>query len=255
MKIVNLVFSPTGGVKKVATELAAAWANEEVVEIDLTNKDTDFSQISLLDADACYICFPVFEGRVLKVIQDRLAAMKKDKLPTVMVAVFGNRAIDDALLEMRDEISKMGYVPVAAISASVQHSSLPQFAAGRPDADDKAELRAFNEQIKERILSGFVPEKLEVPGNYPYCVLRAPNLKPMTSDECISCGACAQSCPTGAIPVDEPNTTDVDKCVGCMRCIRICPVQARDIDHEKVDKFLSKLAKIFIERKPNTLYL
>ncbi len=47
------------------------------------------------------------------------------------------------------------------------------------------------------------------------------------SDECISCGACAGGCPTGAISEgDGKYVVNPAECVECGACADVCPVGA-----------------------------
>ena len=48
------------------------------------------------------------------------------------------------------------------------------------------------------------------------------------TDECIACGACAGTCPVGAIALDEGKGIYVinDECVDCGACEDGCPVAA-----------------------------
>lgn len=47
------------------------------------------------------------------------------------------------------------------------------------------------------------------------------------SDECISCGACAATCPCEAISEGaEHFEIDPEKCVDCGSCAAGCPVEA-----------------------------
>lgn len=46
----------------------------------------------------------------------------------------------------------------------------------------------------------------------------------VVSDECVACGACADTCPVGAITVGEKAVVDADVCVDCCACEDVCPV-------------------------------
>ena len=47
------------------------------------------------------------------------------------------------------------------------------------------------------------------------------------SDECISCGACADVCPVEAISEgDGKFVIDAEKCIDCGACADVCPVGA-----------------------------
>ena len=47
------------------------------------------------------------------------------------------------------------------------------------------------------------------------------------SDDCISCGSCAENCPVGAISEgDGKYVINPDLCVECGACAEVCPVGA-----------------------------
>ncbi len=46
------------------------------------------------------------------------------------------------------------------------------------------------------------------------------------TDSCISCGACAGSCPVGAIVDNGAYAIDADSCIDCGACAGSCPVGA-----------------------------
>ena len=47
------------------------------------------------------------------------------------------------------------------------------------------------------------------------------------SDECISCGVCAENCPVECIAEGEHKyRIDPERCIECGTCLEVCPVAA-----------------------------
>jgi ferredoxin len=46
------------------------------------------------------------------------------------------------------------------------------------------------------------------------------------TDTCTACASCEESCPMGAITIDDTADIDGDKCIGCGLCISVCPEEA-----------------------------
>jgi heterodisulfide reductase subunit A-like polyferredoxin len=42
-------------------------------------------------------------------------------------------------------------------------------------------------------------------------------------DLCTACGTCAETCPFGALSVEEISILDWEKCMGCGVCVEKCP--------------------------------
>lgn len=252
MAVYSVFFSPTGGTKKVMDHVASAWT--DVVEVDLSDPAADYSAYRFTANDVCLIGFPVFEGRVPPIVLERLKKMSANSTPCVMVAVFGNRAINDALLELKNEIMPLGFLPYGAVSAVAQHSNLPMYGVGRPDADDIAQLDEFSAKLKEAARGALKP--VDVPGKEPYIVIPiSPWYPELDAEKCVGCGICADKCPVSAIDRNDLSRLDTEVCAKCVRCVSVCPTGARYLDSERQQAIAERLAKLFHERKPNVLYI
>lgn len=250
----QLIFSPTGGTQRVADLLTCTLWND-AVEIDLMDRALDQGTAPAFTAeDCCLVAVPSFGGRVPAPAQRRLARMTGGGARAILVAVYGNRAYDDTLLELRDTLMAAGFRPVAAVAAVAEHSILRQFAAGRPDEADVLELAGFTQAIWQRLDSGQVPELLAVPGKQPYQPYSGLPIQPRCTSACDGCGHCAKVCPVGAIDPAAPHKTDGDKCITCMACAARCPRRARRLGRLVRFAAARKLKKACAGRKPNQLF-
>lgn len=254
MKLYNIVFSPTGGTRKVADALCAGFSLP-VQMIDLCDRNLDFSSFHFEPGDICVISVPSFGGRVPVTAAQRMAAMRGSGAWAVLVAVYGNRAIDDTLIEMKDLVTAAGFRCGAAVSAVAEHSIARCYAAGRPDNSDTAELTEFGQAIAKKLNSESACSDAEVPGNRPYRNFGGVGMIPMPGDTCTGCGSCAALCPTGAISDQDPRQVDTVLCISCMRCVAVCPEHDRHAEAAKVAATEAKLAKLCADRKPNELFL
>lgn len=250
----KIYFSPTGGTKKVTDILADEW-NCQKTEIDLTVPDTKYEEIIFTEDDVCMIAIPVFEGRVPKTAVTRLKKMKGNRSTAIMVAVYGARAVDDAMIELKDILEEQGFCCRAGIFAIAEHSILHIYGQGRPDDNDRAKLKEFSKEIKEKYLSGSLSDSVCVPGNRPYTEMGGMPYTPTANESCILCGKCAADCPAEAIPKDNPRATDPEKCIFCMRCVVKCPTHARDFDPNLIRSFQEKMAPVFAGERHNELFL
>ena len=137
-------FSPTGGTKKVSGIFAAA-VGKEAVWHDLGDKQTVIEQPQ---GELIAVAAPVFAGRIPSVVREKIKMLCGEGKKAVAIAVYGNRAYEDALLEMNDILMQAGFTVIAAAAFVAQHSIVPEVGAGRPDAEDEKEIRAFAEAVK-----------------------------------------------------------------------------------------------------------
>ena len=213
-------FSPTGGTKKVSSIFADAM-EKEVIWHDLGSKEP---MMEKPEGEMTVVASPVFGGRIPSVVREKIEKFSGTGKKAVTIAVYGNRAYEDALLEMNDILTKCGFTVIASGAFVAQHSMAPEVGAGRPDGEDEKEIHKFAETVK----NSTAVENVQVPGNRPYKPEMNMPVAPISLPSCTKCGKCVTVCPTNAISVaDGAVITDIEKCILCMACTHICTEQAR----------------------------
>ena len=252
MKLHQIIFSPTGGTRRVSEMLCQGMGTESEVT-DLCVKAADLRLPEIREDDLVVVAMPVFAGRVPALAVERLRMVNAHGAKCVVVAVFGNRAYDDALLEMQDVASEMGFRVIAAVAAVAEHSIIRKYGQGRPDADDAQTLLQFGADIMRKA-EGDVCTMPQVPGHRPY---KKPGMVPQPKGRrgCNHCGVCARQCPADAIPLTDPKTVDAAKCISCMKCVLVCPTGVRRIGVVMNYLATQGLKKVCATRKENELHL
>ena len=253
MSVFEMVFSPTGGTEKVSGLVAGA-LDGNAVTVDLTDNGLDFGAVSMTKDDVAVISVPSYAGRVPAVAVERLSMVRGNGARVVLVCVYGNRAFEDTLVELEDVAKRAGFRVVAAVAAIAEHSVARQFAAGRPDAQDVAQLAEFAQRIRQKLLDGDASEP-SIPGNRPYKQAGVVGMLPETTEDCVSCGACAAACPVRAIDKDDPRQVNGETCISCMRCISVCPQNARKLDPNKLAAVTQMLSKACVERRECEIFI
>ncbi len=253
MPYYQIVFSPAGGTQKVSDGLTAAWPGE-ITTVDLSDRQADFAALALSPEDLVVIAVPSFAGRVPQLAAQRLSRIAGNHARAVLLAVYGNRDYDDTLVELEDFANSCGFKVISAVAAVGQHSMIPEYAAGRPDARDLASLKDFSGRILEKAQAQ-LSDSPEIPGDRPYRKAGGGGLLPQTNDCCIDCKVCAKRCPSGAIDMVDVSKIDPDLCISCFRCVAVCPVDAKYMDPERVQKVAEAIREACIVRKENELYL
>lgn len=255
MKTVVIQFSPTGGTARAAEALCSGLG--EVSEIiDLVDPEFESANLAEDAADAAVIAVPSFGGLVPGLAAERLGKVTAAGMPCVLLAVYGNRAYDDTLVQLNDLADASGFKTIAAVAAIAEHSIIREFAAGRPDATDVATLADFGQQIAQKITAGADGMESTIPGNPEYVTGNGGGGPyPKADGKCNKCGACAAQCPTGALNAANPKAPDTNKCASCMRCVSTCPRGARKIGTILTIAVKKAIGAACAERKECELYL
>ena len=88
MRYTQLVFSPTGGVRKAARLLSATISDRfETIDLSLTLNGQKSARFS--EEDVCLIAVPCFGGRVPEIALTRLAQTSGGGARTILLCAFG----------------------------------------------------------------------------------------------------------------------------------------------------------------------
>jgi len=238
-------FSPTGTTRKIIDAITEGLYPERVNRYDLTYAFEKEEQT--IAGGVAVIGIPVYAGRVPADCLERMAGFRADGVPAVLVALYGNREFEDALVELRDVATAQGFNVIAAGAFIGEHSySTPErpIAAGRPDAVDLRLAVKFGQDIAAKIERGDLGTP-EIEGNVPYRErVKFGGVAPETDAEsCILCGKCAEVCPVRVVTVSDSVTTQAENCIMCCACVKTCPVDARTFKHPMIEERRELLIK------------
>lgn len=250
-------FSPTGTTCHIATEVAEALAQEERANlrtIDFTPAGQRPADVACNADDVLVFGFPVYAGRVPELLLEKIERFSGTDTPAIVIGLYGNRDYDDALVEAADLLTAQGFTVVAAGAFIGEHSMTAKVAAGRPDADDLAVARQFGLDAAKRLVAGAMGTPA-IKGNRPYKNRPAPaDIRPLTTDDCTSCGICVERCPLGIIDADDPTLVNAG-CIRCNACVKSCPERAKYFDNEMTNKITAMLETNCMARKEPELFL
>lgn len=250
-------FSPTGTTRKVIME-AARNIDLKSVSFDLTVHKEKKPALQFKKSDFVLFGIPVYSGRVPQTYLEYFDALKGEDTPAALIATYGCREYEDALLELKTEVEKRGFKVIGAGAFPTEHSIIRSIGLSRPNKADMKVIADFGIQLNRRLKQDetFDQYDIQVPGNTNYRKYSRTPLYPKTDVSlCTECGACAKACPSGAIPLDNPKKTDHKKCITCLKCVRGCKQKARYVNKLKMKMAYRKLTKICKNDKTADIFL
>ena len=250
-QVTSVYFSPTQSTKRVAERIAARLGISSE-SVDLTDARKRRPDYSFTENEAVVVGIPVYGGRVPATAAERLRKLHGRQTPAILVVTYGNRAYEDALIELKDILTEQGFRPAAAAAVVTQHSIVPKFAEGRPDKEDLRRLDHVAADVRTKLQtlpSNYELPELEVKGNRPYRPYHVMPLKLKVSSSCSGCGTCIRKCPVQAISRTDSRVTDEQRCIACMRCVSVCPTGGRKLGTLMQLAITQKLKKVCAARK------
>lgn len=277
MKIENVhmvTFSPTRTSRKVADAIVKGMGVVSVQETDLTH--VGINDLCIPADTLTVFAVPVYGGHVAPLALKRMEAICSKGAPAVVVVVYGNRAYEQALVQLDAFVSEHGFKVVAGATFVGEHSYSSKrypIAVGRPDADDLEDAVLFGRKISAKIdqavdvehLYGVDVKRIQRPKQSLWGMLRflykvvkwrkshTPMPRTPQTDEslCTHCGCCVTLCPNQAILKGDECNTFADKCIKCCACVKGCPHGARSFD----SPFAPLLFDCFKRPKENRIIL
>jgi len=265
-------FSPTGTTKTITESITQGISPEFVEMIDITKRSERNDQPLLGEGDIVILSIPVYYGRVPEEILPYLTSLKAKQNPVVLVAVYGNRAFEDALKELHDIAVNAEFIPVAGGTFVAEHSYSSKtypIAPNRPDESDMRKAQEFGVAIRKKLQgvesSGYLTA-IAIPGQSPYVepvnlnmIKEARSVVALTPEtdasKCTQCGQCAEVCPTGAISLEDVTQTDRWQCLICFACVKICPEEARQMNEPNFHSAIQVLQQHCQDRKEPEIFL
>ena len=253
-----IYFSPTHTSAKIAYAIAEGINAMSCIETDITHRAPD--TIVNIEKELTVVAVPVYGGRVAETAIQRLRMFRATQSPVIPIVLYGNRDYEDALLELSNMLSDLGFIPVSAGAFVGEHSysrrNMP-IAEGRPDELDLQKAMELGRETVMKldtfVSSDYIP-KLIVKGHFPYKV-KGPSTPqaPVTSDElCTMCEYCIDICPVEAISVqDDKVFSDPELCIKCCACVKECPEGARTFDTPYTEMLYKNFS---IRREPELFF-
>jgi ferredoxin len=256
-KVHVVCFSPTQTTLSVLEAIASAFPVETIVH-DATLMLGIIQLPEFTEQDLVLVGAPVYGGRVPRNAEAFYQSVRGKGSPAVVVAVYGNCNIGDALVEMDEYCSAGGCRVVAGAAFIGEHSFSPTIANRRPNPEDLQLAKDFGRLVAAKLSADHF-DSVELPGTRPLKVRNpvAPSAwAPGTTEDCIQCGICVENCPVQIIDAkNAKHILEPEKCLRCGSCVKKCPVSAKYFTGEAFERSMKYLTSSCSEDKKPQLFL
>lgn len=239
-KITAPYFSPAGGTLRALQTLCGYFkAQTDPEYVNVTMPQEMVKTYDLGEDDLLIAAFPVYAGRI-PAVPGLFANFHGNNTPCVILAAYGNRHYDDAIAQLKRQLTEQGFVCIGAAACITPHVFAPSLGAGRPDEEDKKVLLEFAKAVEEKLMKqSFKAQELTVPGNeMPEPKPSKPVEKVRDEKRCVDCKSCAVFCPVQAID-RETLKVNQEVCINCLNCVHVCRSRAITYHCEALNEFLT----------------
>lgn len=244
-----IYYSPTGTTKQVVRKIGKNTGLKLTCEYNIaSNKALPNAEVT--NSSLTIIGLPVYAGRLPITVIEALKKLKSNQSPVVIVVVYGNRAYEDSLLELKEIVSNCGFNIIAGAAFIGEHSfstNQKPIAQNRPDKQDLEKCREFAHMVCDKLKSfdNFATQnQIDTPGNIPYRERKPHSARvhpKVDNDLCTLCGICVESCPVNAIIINEMVEINGKLCTLCCACVKSCPEMAISLDNIPINKIRDNL--------------
>ncbi len=278
MKVVIIVFSPSGNTLKVAKMLEKNLLekNVSVQFVDITRtrglfRYRNFGQYLYKHVekhDVLCIGSPVYAHHLHYNVQDLIKSLPPPvngwgKL-TLPFVTYGGINSGVALQEAGNLLKKTGRIPIAGMKINSQHSltKIPQITVKVNEGMPGNEIGYLVEELSNKILNG--EEYVDASKEFRYQNFKVrfkakilfrekfwqKHLYPkqiIDCEKCIHCGKCVANCPVQRIEMIDKKPSishGSPDCIHCGSCVALCPTNAItfDMNWNRWNQLLSKAA-------------
>jgi ferredoxin len=196
-----------------------------------------------IDRAQLILVFPVYGGDMPQPLIEFIKDLKADRLPIILVALWGNAHKGKAIYNAWKTLCGNGFIVNGAAEIVAEHSYLKQkfpIIGEKPTEFEKHELVEYVKKqflINESIKPEFNNDNLLIK---MLCSLPAGSVPRLVAklnyqqDKCNSCDICRKKCPTRAISADFK--VDKKRCIMCLSCVTNCKREARKFEINELGK-------------------
>lgn len=143
-------FSPTGTTRRLIMETARN-IDGKSISYDFSVHKEKKPVLRFSETDFALFAIPVYYGRVPALFMEYLQNISGSKTPAALIAAYGCREYEDALLELKTEVEQRGFKVIGAAAFPTEHSIVPEIGSRRPNKSDLKTAAEYGTELNRRL--------------------------------------------------------------------------------------------------------